>query len=128
MKRGLALLVAILCYFCTYSQEANEDTLIPEFVVTPRFDANPYVPVGAPRSTTFDFSNTSLYTFLDGSVGNFSYSMSNHWVAEDTPSLYKNAFLSNECDFIDWLVLSYTVGQFTIKEGVERCVRKVESC
>ena len=117
MKRGFALLVAILCYFCTYSQEANEDTLIPEFVVTPRFDANPYVPVGAPRSTTFDFSNTSLYTFLDGSVGNFSYSMSNHWVAEDTPSLYKNAFLSNECDFIDWLVLSYTVGQFTFNVG-----------
>ena len=45
MKRGLALLVAILCYFCTYSQEVNTSSNAPEFVVTPRFDVNPYAPI-----------------------------------------------------------------------------------
>ena len=116
MKRGFALLVAILCYFCTYSQEANADSNIPEFIVTPRFDANPYAPLKGGYSG-FDFGNSSLYTFLDGSVGNFSYSLCNHWVSTDTPSLYQNAFVSSEVDFIDWLTLSYQVGQFNFTIG-----------
>ena len=65
MKRGLALLVATLCYFCTYSQEASTSNNIPEFVVTPRFDVNPYAPVKGGYSG-YDFGNSSLYTFLDG--------------------------------------------------------------
>jgi hypothetical protein len=43
--------------------------------------------------------------------------MSNHWVSTDTASLYQNAFLSYDYDFIDWLTLSYTVGQFTFNIG-----------
>ncbi|MBR3677311.1 MAG: hypothetical protein IKL60_00155 [Alistipes sp.] len=116
MKRLLVLLVATLGYFYTYAQEVNEDSRIPDFVVTPRFDANPYAPVKGGYKG-FDFGNSSLYTFLDGSVGDFSYSLCNHWVAEDTPSLYKNAFISSECDFIDWLTLSYQVGQFGFTIG-----------
>ena len=116
MKRGFALLVAILCYFCTYSQEAETSSNIPEFIVTPRFDANPYAPIKGSRSG-FDFGNSSLYTFLNGSAGDFSYSMSNHWVSTDTVSLYQNAFLSYDYDFIDWLLLSYSVGQFTFNVG-----------
>ena len=119
MKRGFALLVAILCYFCTYSQEANADNNIPEFIVTPRFDLSQYAPIKGGRKD-LDFGNSSLYTFLDGSIGNFSYSMSNHWFAADwdsTKGLYQNAFRSDDYDFIDWLVLSYTAGQFTFNVG-----------
>ena len=120
MKRGFALLVAILCYFCTYSQEANADSNIPEFIVTPRFDVNPYAPTKHNGYKGFDFGNSSLYTFLDGSVGDFSYSMSNHWFASDwdsTKSLYGNLFNPNEDDFIDWLALSYQVGRFGFTIG-----------
>ena len=119
MKRLLVLLVAMLGYFCTYAQEAKEDSCIPDFIVTPRFDVNPYAPIKGGYSG-FDFGNSSLYTFLDGSVGNFSYSMSNHWFTSDwdtTKELYQNVFYSNDVDFIDWLVLSYTVGQFTFNAG-----------
>ena len=119
MKRGLALLVATLCYFCTYAQEANADNNTPEFIVTPRFDVNPYAPIKGGYKG-FDFGNSSLYTFLDGSIGNFSYSMSNHWIASDwatTKSLYENAFTCNDFDFIDWLTLSYSVGQFNFTVG-----------
>ncbi len=116
MKRLLVLLVATLGYFYTYAQEVNEDSRIPDFVVTPRFDANPYAPVKGGYKG-FDFGNSSLYTFLDGSVGNFSYSLCNHWLSDDPASLYKNAFISSECDFIDWLTLSYQVGQFGFTIG-----------
>ena len=119
MKRGFALLVAMLCYFCTYSQEANADSKIPEFIVTPRFDVNPYAPIKGGYKG-FDFGNSSLYTFLDGSVGNFSYSLCNHWFASDwdtTKSLYKDSFRSDYTDFIDWLTLSYQVGQFNFTIG-----------
>ena len=117
MKRLVVLLLALMGYFCTFAQEVSEDSPIPEFVVTPRFDVNPYAPVGGSGFSGFDFSNSSLYTFLDGSIGNFSYSMSNHWVSTDTASLYQNAFRSDDFDFIDWLTLSYTVGQFTFNIG-----------
>ena len=119
MKRGLALLVAILCYFCTYSQEVSTSNNAPEFIVTPRFDVNPYAPIKGGYSG-FDFGNSSLYTFLDGEVGNFSYSLCNHWFSSDwesTKGLYQNAFYSYECDFIDWLTLSYQVGQFGFTIG-----------
>ena len=116
MKRLLVLLVATLGYFYTYAQEVNEDSRIPDFVVTPRFDANPYAPVKGGYKG-FDFGNSSLYTFLDGSVGDFSYSLCNHWLSDDPASLYKNAFISSECDFIDWLTLSYQVGQFGFTIG-----------
>ena len=119
MKRGLALLVATLCYFCTYAQEAKADSNAPEFIVTPRFDVNPYAPIKGGYKG-FDFGNSSLYTFLDGSVGNFSYSMSNHWFGSDwdmTKALYQNAFRSDDVDFIDWLTLSYQVGRFNFTVG-----------
>jgi hypothetical protein len=85
MKRLLVLLVATLGYFFAYSQEASEDSRIPDFIVTPRFDVNPYAPIKGGYSG-FDFGNSSLYTFLDGSIGNFSYSMSNHWFSSDWDS------------------------------------------
>jgi hypothetical protein len=119
MKRLLVLLVAMLGYFSTYAQEVKEESRIPDFVVTPRFDVNPYAPMKGGYSG-FDFGNSSLYTFLDGSVGNFSYSMSNHWFASDwetTKSLYEEPFQYNQYDFIDWLTLSYTAGQFTFNVG-----------
>ena len=117
MKRGLVLLAAILCCFTAYSQEQASNDNIPTFVVTPRLDVNPYVATASEGYSGFDHANSSLYTFLDGSVGDFSYSLCNHWLSTDPKSLYTNAFNCNECDFIDWLTLSYAVGRFNFTVG-----------
>ena len=119
MKKLLVLLVATLGYFCTYAQEVKEESRTPDFIVTPRFDVNPYAPIKGGYSG-FDFGNSSLYTFLDGSVGNFSYSFAGHWLSSDWASskaLYQNTFRSDDVDFIDWLTASYSVGQFTFTLG-----------
>lgn len=118
MKKILALTVAVLCYFCTYSQEAEASGNVPTLIISPRFEVNPYIRTGGGGYSGVDFGTSSLYTLFEGSIGeNFSYSMSNHWLSTDTKSLYQNAFRSDDVDFIDWLTLSYSVGRFTFTVG-----------
>ena len=118
MKKILALTVAVLCYFCTYSQEAEASGNVPTLIISPRFEVNPYIRTGGGGYSGVDFGTSSLYTLFEGSVGeNFSYSMSNHWLSTDPKSLYQNAFRSDDVDFIDWLTLSYSVGRFTFTVG-----------
>ncbi len=118
MKKILALTVAVLCYFCTYSQEAEASGNVPTLIISPRFEVNPYIRTGGGGYSGVDFGTSSLYTLFEGSVGdNFSYSMSNHWLSTDPKSLYQNAFRSDDVDFIDWLTLSYSVGRFTFTIG-----------
>ena len=118
MRKIFVLAVAALCYFCTYSQEANTSGNIPTLIISPRFEVNPYIPTGSEGLKGVDFGTSSLYTLFEGSIGeNFSYSMSNHWLSTDTKSLYQNAFRSDNFDFIDWLRLNYSVGNFTFTVG-----------
>ena len=118
MRKIVALVVAALCYFCTYSQETETSGNVPTLIISPRIEANPYIPTGSEGLKGVDFGTTSLYTLFEGSVGdNFSYSMSNHWLSTDPKSLYQNAFRSDDVDFIDWLTLSYSVGSFTFTLG-----------
>lgn len=117
MKKILALTVAALCYFCTYSQEADASGNIPTLIITPRFEVNPYLSTGSEGYKGVDFGNSSLCSLFEGSVGNFSYSMCNHWVTTETKSLYQNILRSDESDFIDWLTLSYSLGQFNLTVG-----------
>lgn len=118
MRKILALLVAIPCYFCTYSQEAESLGNTPELTIIPRFDVNPYIPVGNKGNGGVDFSNSSLYTVFEGNIGeHFSYSMCNHWLSTDPKSLYKNSFRSDDNNWVDWLTLSYSVGNFTFSLG-----------
>lgn len=118
MRKILALTAVLLCcYFTTYSQEAKAAGNLPTLIISPRFEVNPYLPTGSGGIKGVDFGNTSLYTFLDGEIGNFSYSMSNHWLSTEPAALYQNAFRSDDVDFIDWLTLSYTIDRFTITAG-----------
>ena len=118
MRKIFALTVALLCYFCTYSQEAEASGNTPTLIISPRFEVNPYFQTGSEGIRGVDFGNSSLYTLFEGSIGeNFSYSMSNHWLSTDPASLYQNAFRSDDVDFIDWLTLSYSVGNFTFTVG-----------
>ena len=118
MRKILVLTVAALCYFCTYSQEANSSDNVPTLIIAPRFDVNPYIPTGSGGLSGVDFGNSSLCTKLEGSIGeHFSYSMCNHWVTTDTASLYQDILRTDQSDFIDWLTLSYSVGRFTFTAG-----------
>ncbi|MBQ9138862.1 MAG: hypothetical protein IJX65_09530 [Alistipes sp.] len=118
MRKIFVLAVAALSYFCTYSQEAKASDNVPTLIISPRFEVNPYIRTGSEGYTGVDFGTSSLYTLFEGSVGeHFSYSMSNHWLSTDPKSLYQNAFRSDDVDFIDWLTLSYNVGQFTFTLG-----------
>ena len=120
MRKILALTVAALCYFSTYSQEAEASGNIPTLIISPRIEVNPHIALGEGGFLGSDFGATSLYTFFDGSIGeHFSYSMSNHWLSTDPRSLYADPFRSDESDFIDWLTLSYSVGGFTFTLGKE---------
>lgn len=118
MKKIFALTVAVLCYFCTYSQEAKESGNYPTLIIMPRFEVNPYLSTGSEGYKGVDFGNTSLCSLFEGSIGeHFSYSMSNHWLTTETKPLYQDILRSDESDFIDWLTISYTLGRFTFTAG-----------
>ena len=55
MRKILALTVAVLCYFCTYSQEAEASGNIPTLIISPRFEVNPYIPTGSKGTKGVDF-------------------------------------------------------------------------
>lgn len=120
MKKILVLTVALLCYFCTYSQEAKTSDNIPTLIISPRIEVNPHIGLSEGGYYGSDFGATSLYTFLDGTIGeHFSYSMSNHWLSTTPGALYRDPFRSDEADFIDWLTISYNIGGFTFTLGKE---------
>ena len=121
MRRLIVLITAAtLCGLAASAQEVSSEKGTLEVNATARFDANPYFPLqkGA-GEFDFSFSNTSIYTFIDGEFGKgFSYSISNHWLGVDwsllspddklTP-LYKNSFHSDESTWLDWATLTYTL-------------------
>ncbi len=121
MRRLIVLITAAtLCGLAASAQEVSSEKGTVEVNATARFDANPYFPLqkGA-GEFDFSFSNTSIYTFIDGEFGKgFSYSISNHWLGVDwsllspddklTP-LYKNSLHSDESTWLDWATLTYTL-------------------
>lgn len=117
MKKIFALLVAVLSYSFTFSQEAEVVDNTPQFVISPRLDLNPYASTNG-RGGKFDWSNSSLYTFLDGSVGeHFSYSVCNHWLSTDPKSLYQGTFRSDMLSWIDWANITLSFGKFDFTLG-----------
>lgn len=117
MRKIVLFVLATISCFTTFSQEAESENTTPDFVVIPRFDANPYIATKHTGLKSFDFGATSLYTLFEGSVGNFSYSMSNHWLSTSPADLYRNTFRSDDVNWLDWLTLTYNVGQFGFTVG-----------
>ncbi len=118
MKRTLLLLAVALCYFSASAQEVESGSNnMPELTIVPRFDVNPYIPIGKGESSV-DFGNSSLYTLFEGGIGeHFSYSMCNHWLSTDPASLYRNSFRSDDVNWLDWLTLTYSTGGFSFTLG-----------
>lgn len=133
MKRLIVLITAAtLCGLAASAQEvsfAREVSPDPEqgsgkasveVNATARFDVNPYFPLQkGVGKFDLNFSNTSIYTFIDGEFGKgWSYSISNHWLGVDwsklspedklTP-LYTNSLHSDNTNWLDWATLTYTL-------------------
>ena len=91
-------------------------------MIVPRFEANPGYGY-ASKEWSFDFGATSLYTVFDGNLGDyFSFSFSNHWFAyqtsfDDTKDLYRNTWLADECNWVDWANVSLHLGNFALTLG-----------
>lgn len=100
-----------VCVFLSYpafSQDAGPATNCPELSIIPRIDANPFSPY--------------VYSLLDGSIGeHISYSFSNLWVSDDTPSLYANTLKTPEADWCQWAYVSLDFGNWHFSGG-KQCV------
>lgn len=118
MRRISLLLTAALCAFPAFAQESESVDKNSQLTVIPRIEANPLIPVKGDTQGGFSFSNSSLYTLLEGAFGErWSYSISNHWVSSDLASLYKNTLHSDELTWCDWANLSVALGNFDVTVG-----------
>lgn len=114
MRKIFILLTTLLSGSLAFAQEAestNGNDL--EVRVIPRFEVNPYAPTNG-GDWDVDFGVTSLYTQIEGSLGDHvSYFFSNHWLSTDPASLYvldedgeKSANLFRN-DNLNWLDMGY---------------------
>lgn len=125
MKRFTVLIAAGFFCWPALSQESEASGNVPEVAVVARLDANPVVPLYRPLGSGFDasefFGSSSVYTLIDGSVGDwFSYSIANHWLSTDPASLYKrfdgddvvgaNLFYSDDVNWVDWANVTFSFG------------------
>lgn len=117
MKRTLSLLSAALFCLPVLCQESEPSGNIPVVGVVARLDGNPVIPLHKGSGYEFDaadfFSNSSIYTLIDGNIGDhFSYSIANHWLSTDPASLYvkydedervgANLFYTDDVNWLDW--------------------------
>ena len=114
MRKILILLTTLLSGSLAFAQEAESTTGNElEVRIIPRFELNPYAPVKG-NGWSMDRGTTSLYTQLEGSIGDHvSYFFSNHWLSTDPASLYvidedgeKSANLFRN-DNLNWLDMGY---------------------
>lgn len=115
MKKTLFLLTTLLSGLPAFAQEADiENVNAVEVRVIPRFDTNPYIPMGGKADWDFDFGTTSLYTQIEGNLGeHLTYFFSNHWLSTHSKELYtinedgdKSANFFRT-DYNNWLDMGY---------------------
>lgn len=109
MNKSLVIAAMLLPCFLAYSQEADElGSGAAELSVIARAEYLSSDPLG----------NTSLYTFLDGSISeHFSYCISNHWLSSVPKDLYSSTFHSDNVNWLDWSYLTYSSGNWGINLG-----------
>ncbi len=130
MRKIFFLLTTLLRGSLAFAQEAETTSGKDiEVRLIPRFELNPYAPVGG-GDWDFDFGSTSLYTQIEGSIGDHvSYFFSNHWLSTDPASLYvidedgdksANLFRSDYSNWMDMGYIGLTFGNwdFTIGKNV----------
>ena len=134
MKKFLVVCAAAtLCCSLVSAQEAEDAGRGAELSIVPRLDAGIFRS-HEDKSTSFNFGNTSLYTFFEGNISeSWSFSLSNHWVASDwgandiawgilapTKDLYRlSRPFGGEAfnNFVDWAYVTYAPGSFEFTLG-----------
>ena len=133
MRKTLFLLTTLLSGSLASYQEAEAQNAGEfEFRVIPRFEVNPYIPAGKDAKGSCDLGSTSLYTQLEGSIGeHFYYYLSNHWLSTDLESLYvieedggdkANLFRSDCTSWLDMGYVGFTFGSWDISLGKDMVV------
>lgn len=108
MKKSLVTAAFLLLCFLAYSQEADE----------PGGDTGLSVVARAEYLNSDPLGNTSLYTLFEGEfAGNFSYSISNHWLSSDPEALYVNTLRNDDVNWLDWAYITYSIGDFAFTAG-----------
>lgn len=123
MKKLIFTLVfafAMIPPLLAQDSEAPEG-LTGSFSAVGRLDLNPYSNTyksGACESG-FTFSNSSLYTVLDLSFGNWAFSMENHWLAfgEDYPGALYTGTFHNGSNWLDWINLGWSNDRWSVTAG-----------
>ena len=91
-----------ICCTPAFAQEADPENN-PQVSVIARFDYPVY---------------PYLYTLVEGDLGEYlSYSISNHWVSDDTRALYANTWRAESANWCDWAYLSLNLGNWTFTAG-----------
>ena len=134
MKKFLVVCAAAtLCCSLVSAQEAEDAGRGAELSIVPRLDAGIFRSY-EDKSTSFNFGNTSLYTFFEGNISeSWSFSLSNHWVASDWGatslqegigiptrdlySIYKPFGGEAANNFVDWAYITYAPGSFEFSLG-----------
>ncbi len=133
MRKTLFLLTTLLSGSLASSQEAEAQTAGEfEFRVIPRFEVSPYISAGKDAKGSCDLGSTSLYTQLEGSLGeHFYYYFSNHWISTDLKSLYvieegagteANLFRNDCTNWLDMGYVGFTFGAWDLSVGKDMVV------
>lgn len=118
MKKQIVLSALLLCCSLGSALWAESTGNNAEFSAVARFDANPVLRLNQEGESGFTFGNSSVYTLLDGNLGShFSYSICNHWLAEEPADLYQNTFHSDANSWTDWANITCSFGDFELTLG-----------
>lgn len=113
MKR-LFVLFAFLLVSCAVFAQDEKPQSEGVLMIVPRLEVEPAHSF-PDREWSVDLGTTSLYTYLDGNVGeHFSYSIANRWVTfntfsnfmESTRQLYANTWSRNYSNWISWATVT----------------------
>lgn len=115
MKKIAIFCIALLFAAGTSLRAQDEIT----FSLIPRLDGNLYSYPG--DGTEYDLGASALYTLFDGTLGDFSWSVSNHWLSTDPGSLYRDVTYTTTNTFLDWAYIAYGIGDFTLTLG-KQCI------
>lgn len=108
MKKIFTLLAAMLCCYPLYSQE-SEASGGPSLTVVSRLEGNPVISLNSKGDNDFSMGWSSLYTIFEGDLNDhLSYSVINHWLSTSPEDLYKNTFRSDDINWVDKALLTYT--------------------
>lgn len=120
-RKVFAMAVVMLsCASIQAQEQVERDSggFSADLTVIPRLEGIQSFPLGSDASKDISWGNSSLYTLFEGNLNeHFSYSVCNHWLGDDPEWLYKNTLHSDNTNWVDWVNLTYAIGNFSITAG-----------